>query len=62
MIDPVVNIPCTNRVMSINELAKIRPVKPPILNKNTHPNLHKIEGVLNLSLHPPTSCGLENVI
>lgn len=62
MIDPLVNIPCANRVMSINELAKITPVKPSIVNKNTHSNLHKIEGVLNLSLHPPTSCGLNNVI
>ncbi|MFP3022495.1 MAG: hypothetical protein ACEY3K_06120 [Wolbachia sp.] len=29
--------------MSIDELAKITPVKPPIVNKNTNPNAHIIE-------------------
>jgi len=28
--------------MSIDELAKITPVNPPIVNKNTKPNVHSI--------------------
>jgi len=28
--------------MSIDELAKITPVKPPIVNKNTNPSVHNM--------------------
>lgn len=39
------------RIISIEELANIIPVNPPIVNKKINPNLHKI-GVLNLMLVP----------
>jgi hypothetical protein len=32
--------------ISIEELAKITPVKPPTVNKNTNPKAHNIEGEL----------------
>jgi c-di-GMP-binding flagellar brake protein YcgR len=32
--------------ISIEELAKITPVKPPTVNKNTKPKAHNIEGEL----------------
>jgi hypothetical protein len=32
--------------MSIEELAKITPVNPPTVNKNTNPKAHKREGEL----------------
>jgi hypothetical protein len=32
--------------MSIEELAKITPVNPPTVNKNTNPRAHKREGEL----------------
>jgi hypothetical protein len=31
-------------MISIDELAKITPVKPPTVNKNTNPNDHNNEG------------------
>jgi hypothetical protein len=32
------------KITSIEELAKITPVIPPTVNKNTNPSAHKIEG------------------
>jgi hypothetical protein len=32
------------RITSIEELAKITPVIPPTVNRNTNPKAHKIEG------------------
>ena len=33
--------------MSIEELARTTPVKPPTVNKNTNPKVHKIAGEYN---------------
>jgi hypothetical protein len=33
-------------MISIDELAKITPVSPPAVNKNTNPNAHNSEGEL----------------
>jgi len=30
--------------ISIEELERITPVRPPTVNKNTNPNLHNIDG------------------